>query len=101
MPGMYSTRGWAVLRERQLAYEPLCAMCREAGRVEPATVVDHIEPHKGRVESFFDEGNLQSLCKPCHDSHKQRAEKSGRLIGCKSDGAPLDASHPWYRETDE
>lgn len=76
-------------------------MCREAGRVEPATVVDHIEPHRGRVESFFDEGNLQSLCRTCHDSHKQRLEKSGRLIGCKTDGTPLAASHHWNEGVDE
>jgi predicted kinase len=30
-------------------------------------VVDHIIPHKGDYELFWDEGNWQTLCKRCHD----------------------------------
>ena len=37
------------------------------GRAVTATVVDHITPHRGNPILFWDEGNWQSLCKPCHD----------------------------------
>lgn len=97
MPGLYSTKGWRVLRSRQLSLEPLCRLCREAGRTVPARVVDHVVPHRGDRAKFFDAGNLQSLCKTCHDSIKQRAEKSGLLIGCTPEGEPLDRAHPWFR----
>lgn len=35
----------------------------------PASVVDHIIPHKGKQDPLFrDPKNLRSLCKPCHDA---------------------------------
>jgi 5-methylcytosine-specific restriction endonuclease McrA len=39
-------------------------------------VCDHIKPHRGKEELFWDEGNLQTLCKPCHDSLKQAEEQA-------------------------
>jgi 5-methylcytosine-specific restriction protein A len=42
--------------------------CHDEGRVELATVVDHVTPHRGDPELFWDiEGNWQPLCKACHD----------------------------------
>ena len=41
----YDTR-WARARAAYLVKHPLCVMCSKLGRVEPATVVDHIEPHR-------------------------------------------------------
>ena len=38
-------------------------------------MVDHIIPHKGNLELFWDEDNLQALCKPCHD---RKTAKEGR-----------------------
>jgi hypothetical protein len=32
--------------------EPLCRLCLEAGRVTPATVADHLEPHRGDFTAF-------------------------------------------------
>ncbi|WP_338056068.1 HNH endonuclease signature motif containing protein [Thermanaerosceptrum fracticalcis] len=37
------------------------------GKIVPAIVVDHIRPHKGDYELFWDESNWQPLCKQCHD----------------------------------
>jgi hypothetical protein len=37
-------------------------------RQTPATVVDHIIPHTGDPELFWDVDNLQGLCDPCHNS---------------------------------
>lgn len=63
--------------------------------IEPATVVDHIKPHKGDSQLFWDQDNWQSLCKTHHDSTKQAEEKSGVIRGGKINGEPLDPSHHW------
>lgn len=69
------------------------------GQTVVASVADHIRPHKGDMALFLDRANLQSLCKPCHDSHKQAQEHNadGLLRGAGHDGAPLDLAHPWHR----
>ena len=41
------------MRTHQLQLHPLCKYCAELGRVTPATIVDHIEPHKGDVNKFW------------------------------------------------
>lgn len=94
---LYNTKRWYRLRHHQLRAHPLCAMCAKLGKVTAATVADHVRPHRGDEALFFDEGNLQSLCKPCHDGAKQQMEKSGTLRGCSLDGVPLDANHHWNR----
>lgn len=58
---------WRKYRLRFLAQFPLCEECRRAGKVTAATVVDHIDSHKGDYGKFWDERNHQALCKPCHD----------------------------------
>jgi 5-methylcytosine-specific restriction protein A len=63
---------WRRARQVFLARNPLCVRCREAGRLEPATVVDHRVPHRGRAELFWDEANWQGLCKRCHDAKTAR-----------------------------
>lgn len=62
---------------RQLATHPLCVMCDKEGKVEPARVADHVRPHRGDAALFWDETNLQSLCRPHHDRDKQATEKRG------------------------
>jgi 5-methylcytosine-specific restriction endonuclease McrA len=85
---LYSTARWKRLRERQLAIEPLCQFCLEGEVIEVATVADHITPHKGDEVLFFDPDNLQSLCKPCHDSTKQRIELGQDVVTFGADGWP-------------
>ena len=58
---------WQAERLVFLRENPLCAMCQQMGRIEPATVVDHIVPHRGDQKLFWDQNNWQSLCKSCHD----------------------------------
>jgi len=41
--------------------------CQRDGRTNPASVVDHIIPHRGVAALFWDQSNWQSLCKRCHD----------------------------------
>lgn len=74
---LYGTRQWQALRANQLRIEPLCRMCQTQGRVTPATVCDHVEPHRGDVERFW-AGPFQSVCAPCHNSEKQRQESQTR-----------------------
>jgi 5-methylcytosine-specific restriction endonuclease McrA len=87
----YCTAGWRRRRAHQLRVEPLCRLCLEAGRVTPATVADHVEPHRGNFTAFR-LGQLRSLCADCHN----------RLDGTNSprapvreDGTPSDPNHPW------
>lgn len=84
----YNTR-WEKARKTYLASHPLCVMCEKQGDTTVATVVDHILPHKGDVNLFWDvTGNWQALCKPHHDKHKQREERgSTQCIG--ADGWPV------------
>lgn len=60
-------RKWQAARKAFLEKNPLCAACMKAGRLTPATVVDHIVPHRGDLRLFWDEKNWQPLCKSCHD----------------------------------
>lgn len=92
---LYGNKRWYRQRWQQLQDEPLCRLCSALGDVVEATVVDHIRLHKGDEGLFFDPANLQSLCKPCHDRHKQRQERSGFLAGCDESGMPIDPIHHW------
>ncbi len=105
------TSAWQRARDGFLRAHPLCAEHARRGEVEAAAVVDHIKAPKLReaTESgdservadarqlFWDRDNWQSLCKLCHDSIKQRFEKTGRIAGCGPDGRPLDGGHHWNR----
>jgi len=66
---------WRKVRMMFLRQHPLCVECQKAGRLTPATVVDHIIPHKGDMVLFWDESNWQALCKPCHD--RKTAKEDG------------------------
>lgn len=96
---LYDRAAWKRLRLEQLRQEPLCAFCARAGRLSPATVVDHVVPHKGDERLFFDPQNLASVCRHCHDGAKQQQEKRrfapGSLRGSDTRGIPLDPTHPW------
>ena len=61
------TRHWAKRRRVYLAEHSLCVACQSEGYTVPATVVDHIIPHRGNQELFDNEDNWQALCKTCHD----------------------------------
>ncbi len=71
-------RTWGKARKMYLARNPLCAECqrRKKKRIEAATEVDHIIPHKGNMVLFWDENNWQGLCKQCH-SEKTAKEDGG------------------------
>ena len=59
-------RGPYGLRQQVLRAEPLCVLCLARGIYEPATCVDHVQPHRGDTRLAFDRSNLRSLCGRCH-----------------------------------
>jgi 5-methylcytosine-specific restriction protein A len=72
----YGSR-WRRARTAFLAQHPLCADCQVRGRVVPATVVDHVVPHRGSPEVFWNDANWQGLCKRCHDAKTAREGRWG------------------------
>ena len=64
-------RGANGLRKLHLSKQPFCVECRKEGKpiaecIPAVAIVDHIRPHRGRPELFFDESNLQTMCKSHH-----------------------------------
>ncbi|UFT98103.1 HNH endonuclease [Radiobacillus kanasensis] len=57
---------WQKYRVMFLRRNPLCKSCSARGHTVPATEVDHIEPHRGDKELFWDPNNHQGLCNTCH-----------------------------------
>jgi 5-methylcytosine-specific restriction endonuclease McrA len=102
---------WQKSRDAFLRANPLCCMCSTDLRPVAAAIVDHkvaprlkdakascdAERIKGAWKLFWNSSNWQPLCKLCHDSTKQRLEKSGRMVGCTAAGLPLDPKHHWNR----
>lgn len=86
---------WIKARAAYLAKHPLCVYCQRSGRVTAAAIVDHVIPHRGDMQLFWDSDNLQSLCKTHHDATKQAEESKGVLLGCDASGQPLDPRHMW------
>ena len=86
---------WQKARNQYLSEHPLCVECVKLDKVVPATVVDHIVPHRGDMGLFWQQDNWQPLCATCHSAHKQRQEKGGGVMGCDKDGVPIDPSHHW------
>lgn len=94
---LYNLSAWQALRIRQLTKEPFCRYCEAQGRIVPATIVNHIKPHKGDKVLFFASTNVESVCKQHHDSAIQSFERTGRMRGNGLDGFPLDGNHHWNK----
>ena len=58
---------WKKQRDEFLIKNPLCVECRKKDYINPATVVDHIIPHKGDKDLFWDQKNWQPLCETHHN----------------------------------
>ncbi|TKT78410.1 hypothetical protein [Aquamicrobium sp. LC103] len=81
----YKTAEWQRLRRRILQRD--LYTCQKTGVLltgkHPAPnspVVDHVKPHRGDPELFWDEANLMAVSKAYHDSVKQ-AEEQGEIKG--------------------
>ena len=71
---LYKSARWQNLRKQVLLINPLCVECKNANRFIPATIVDHVVPHKGDEKLFWIYSNLQPLCKSCHDRKTSKEE---------------------------
>ena len=58
---LYETSEWRKRRREFLKKYPICVICGK-----PATIADHITPHRGDLSLFYDEQNLQPMCQACH-----------------------------------
>ena len=74
----YQSMAWRDARNRHIRLEPLCRICKRAGKV-----VDHIQPinaagaydtQGGVYGDPLAESNLQTLCERCHNSKSGRAK---------------------------
>ncbi len=72
---LYRTARWKREQREHLANEPECRQCGAR-----ASVVDHIEPHRGDEALFWSRANWQSLCRSCSNAKTAR-EVSARRRG--------------------
>jgi 5-methylcytosine-specific restriction protein A len=71
----YSSQ-WRKARAAFLRAHPVCEcdQCKALGRLLPATVVDHVIPHRGDERLFWDQCNWRAMSKRCHDSKTARED---------------------------
>jgi 5-methylcytosine-specific restriction endonuclease McrA len=94
-------------RERKLFLSQpenaLCVYCKQNNLLVEAIQVDHIIPHRGDQELFWDRSNWQPLCRSCgaeKSAREQMNYRTGKPVivkGCTVTGLPLDPDHPWNR----
>lgn len=69
---------WQKASKAYLAKHPWCAECLRAGRHTPATLVDHVTPHRGDMKVFWDSSRWQSMCDYDHNVKRQRESMEAR-----------------------
>jgi 5-methylcytosine-specific restriction protein A len=67
------TTEWNKASAAHLRASPICRYCGE-----PATLVDHLYPHRGDQTIFWNRMYWVSSCARCHSSFKQSIERKGR-----------------------
>jgi 5-methylcytosine-specific restriction protein A len=75
---VYDDRQWRRVRLLHLKDEPLCRHCHKKGLIVEAEIVDHIVPLTVNPDGKYDDDNLQSLCKRCHQIKTAADRKAGR-----------------------
>lgn len=68
---------WRRARESYLKEHPLCVECEREGQYTDAMLrgeleLDHIVPHRGDMETFWDIDNWQTLCKTHHSAKTRK-----------------------------
>lgn len=76
---LYNMPAWKKASKAHLRAKPLCAECERQGNYKEAQCVDHIEPHNGDMNKFWNTENWQSLCNRCH-AIKTRLEKTDMYL---------------------
>jgi 5-methylcytosine-specific restriction enzyme A len=101
----YTTQRWQRVRRLKLQESPLCKICLELGRLEPATVADHLIAIKAGGDPYPPLSGLMSLCASCHNTKTRVVEQLGRKLtpkvvnGCDVNGRPDNQNLPgsWGR----
>jgi 5-methylcytosine-specific restriction enzyme A len=85
------TYEWQRASKRFLWLHPLCVHCEKAGRYKLARCVDHVIPHKGDQQLFWDQANWQSLCLDCHNAKtlREKGKQPKPRIKIGVDGYPI------------
>jgi 5-methylcytosine-specific restriction protein A len=68
---LYNSKRWKLLRDAVRVEQPFC---QEPGCRRLTDHVDHIVPHRGDVELFYQKTNLQGLCVEHHGAKTKRGE---------------------------
>lgn len=85
-------RRWARASAAFLAANPLCVGCRALGQSEPATLTDHVVPHRGDRRLFWEPANWQASCRWHHDAIKQALERRFEAGELDADDLRLDSA---------
>ena len=70
----YHTSRWTRLSRAWRMMHPLCEECKRHGIIKAGEVTDHIIPWPV-CQDFYDENNLQTLCKDCNHAKGQKDKK--------------------------
>jgi 5-methylcytosine-specific restriction protein A len=70
----YNSSRWRNAREIFLKLHPLCIECEKQGILTASNVVDHVKPHLGDYDLFWDTSNWQSLCAHHHSVKTSKYE---------------------------
>lgn len=94
---MIHTARWLRLRRLRLSEQPLCPVCRAAGRTRPATEVHHVRPVEAartlgeKERLMFDPHNLRPLCRSCHVAAHQAMGKGTKATAAERKRAEAEA----------
>ena len=75
-PGDDASRYILTVKVHNREKHPLCVECQRKGKLTPATVVDHIIPHRGDQKLFWDRSNWQALCHRHHSMKTRREDQT-------------------------
>jgi 5-methylcytosine-specific restriction endonuclease McrA len=84
----YKLQRWVNLRKAVLLRDLYtCARCgaigsptvARGGDLGKVLIANHKRPHRGDEALFWDEANLETVCKPCHDGAVARDEIRRRM----------------------
>lgn len=69
----YQNRKWIKFRKKYLEDCNYCIICGDQSEV-----IDHIYPHKGDIDLFWDRGNMWPLCVKCHNTKTALFDMEGQ-----------------------
>jgi len=90
---LYRTAAWQALRRAAFHRDNfICQICGKGVVLNPkhphSAVGDHIKPHKGDLQLFYDLANVRTLGRSCHDRHAQREAHGTARPQIGDDGWP-------------